>query len=221
MVSYPEPEWTTPYRICDPFLADRTPRMPSSVSAGIVSMIRNHFGSQERIIDRRISSHLWHPDRRRTILLIEPAAMYTPEVAGNRPSVIVGIGKMGSIPVTISGRTTVHMDSDNVFRGKDRIFKYSGEIPVIVRSSKPLETQIILEEIAVNFSIYGQEYADSLALGELNVIGLEPTKTITEEEGGSVRSYIASLFLKWTTIQDWTVATRGPLLRRGGITLPV
>ena len=220
MVEYPEPTWTTSYRVCEPFLAANTPRTPSIVAAGILSILRNHFGSAERIMDRRLSDHLWHPDRNRCTLLIEPSATYTADIAGNRPSAIVDSGDLNVNSMSIGNRITPHVDADGVFRGTDKLFNLGGNIKIFVLAPKAIQTQIIAEELALNIAIFNQEYADSLALSGLSLIGIDGTRTHSEEQGGSVRGYITAVNIRWTAVQSWTVATRGPLLRRGGMVLP-
>jgi len=219
MPSYPEPTWGEPYRVCQPVLSDRTPRTPSVVSAGILSMLRNHFGSSERIMDRRISDHTWHPDPKICRLTVEPAMTYEPVITGNSPALVVQPGNLRIENVTLGDRFTPYKEPNGIIKGKGKIVNFGGEIKVLALAPLPLQALVLMEEAALSVILYADEYADSLSLSSLFLSGMDPPTTRDQEQGGSVREYIASVTIRWHAIQDWVVSTRGPVFRRGGLSL--
>jgi len=199
MPSYPEPTWGEPYRVCQPVLSDRTPRTPSVVSAGVLSLLRNHFGLCR--------------------LVIEPAMTYEPATTGNSPALVVQPGNMRVGTLSIGDRITPHVDADGVYRGKDRILGTEGELRVIILAPIPLQALMLSEEMAMFIVAFADEYANALSLSKLSLAGIDPPVTRGDDAGGSVREYMASVTLRWSAVQSWTISTRGPVLRRGGLSL--
>lgn len=219
MPSYLEPTWGEPTVLgVELNTSHLTPRSPSVVGAGLVSLLRAHFGSAERIFDRRLSDHLWSPGNQ-SRLIVCPALVYAPGKAGNSPAVVVSPGRMRVQSVALGDRLTPHMDADGRYRGKDKVVLWSGEHKVLARGPLPLQAQLLSEEVAYAISTYADEYADSMALSKLRVSAVEPVSARSQEDGGSYREYMAPVGVEWSVVHDWTVSTRGPTLRRGGLAL--
>ena len=192
-------------------------KTPVTIMAAMVSVIRQWFGSPERVTLDRGRFH-WNPDLAESGIFIATDYPWNNNAISGKPGVFIEHGSITSIPIRSIGMgQTNAIGFDSKTGTITCASQYSADISFRCMCRANLEAWALANEVKVLFETFGAGIAKEYGLHWLGIRGVQKPVPVKDYDDFMT----ASVALNYTLMSVWKVALEGlPLQSIYGVPIP-
>ncbi len=211
---------TEPYNVDDEVSSlCATGLVPQQLTGIIMKLVTRKFSDANTIQHPLLKKYIWRPDVTQSQLFVAPNYRWDPQVAQQRPAVIIQRNSLQPVSIALgdSGTPTSAADPEYIPGARQMACSMQGSHTVFCMAPAPAQAEILSTELYVSLLHYNQMIRSELNMNRFRVMEIGNISRIEESDD----HFAVPISVVYSWIESWQVVEESPALRRAMVSIDV